>query len=181
MFFFSSSTSFSVIFSDNSSILSSGISLEISSDLLSSFLSPLTNQRTDEYGGSFEKRLLFPLQIVDAVRTVWNKPLAIALNVDDWAKGGLIIDEAVNIAREMIKRGCDLLQPLAGQTIPNDKPIYGAGYLTAYAEQLRHETGLPIMVGGHLTSSGESNTILAGGRADICIIRVPEKMAEVTN
>ena len=143
--------------------------------LLASFLSPLTNRRTDQYGRSFEKRLAFPLQVVDAVRSVWAKPLASALNVDDWAKGGIKIDDAVKIANKLKEHGCDLLQPLAGQTIPNDRPAYGAGYLTPYAEQLRHETGMPVMVGGYLTTSGEANTLLAGGRADICILSTPEE------
>jgi anthraniloyl-CoA monooxygenase len=138
--------------------------------LLASFLSPLTNQRTDEFGGTPDNRLRFPLQILDAIRAAWDNPLAIALNVDDWAKGGLTIEDAIEIARTLKKHGCDLLQPLAGQTISNDDPVYGAGYLTSYAERLRHETGLPILVGGHLTTSGEVNTILAGGRADLCIM-----------
>ncbi len=140
--------------------------------LLASFLSPLTNQRTDEFGGTPENRLRFPLQILDAVREVWDKPIAIALTVDDWARGGLTIEDAIPIACALKEHGCDLLQPLAGQTVPNDEPVYGSGYLTAYAERLRHETGLPILVGGHLTTSGEVNTILAGGRADLCILKL---------
>jgi anthraniloyl-CoA monooxygenase len=138
--------------------------------LLAGFLSPLTNQRDDEYGGSPQNRLRFPLQVLDAVRAAWHKPLAIALTVEDWAKGGLRLDDAIEIGRALKAHGCDLLQPLAGQTIPDDEPAYGAGYLTEYAEILRHETELPILVGGHLTTSGEVNTILAGGRADLCMM-----------
>lgn len=138
--------------------------------LLASFLSPLTNHRTDEYGGTLENRLRYPLQVFDAVRAVWQGPLAVALTMDDWAKGGLTMDDAVEIARALKTHGCDLLQPLAGQTIPDDDPRYGAGYLTAYAEQLRHEVRLPVLTGGYLTTSGEVNTILAGGRADLCMI-----------
>lgn len=137
--------------------------------LLASFLSPRTNRRTDEYGGSLENRLRCPLQILAAVREVWDKPLAVALNVDDWAKGGLTLEDAVEIARAF-QPHVDLLQPLAGQTVPDDDSRYGAGCLTPYAERLRHATGLPILVGGHLTTSGEVNTILAGGRADLCIM-----------
>ncbi|NJN44328.1 MAG: hypothetical protein HC806_06140 [Anaerolineae bacterium] len=101
---------------------------------------------------------------------MWNKPLAVALIVDDWARGGITIPAAVTIALALKAHGVDLLQPLAGQTIPDDNPEYGAGYLSPHAERLRHETGLPILVGGHLTTSGEVNTILAGGRADLCIM-----------
>jgi anthraniloyl-CoA monooxygenase len=138
--------------------------------LLAGFLSPLTNQRTDEYGGSPENRLRFPLKILDAVRAAWHQPLAIALTVDDWAKGGLRLDDAIEIGRALREHGCDLLQPLAGQTVPDDEPVYGAGCLTEYAEILRHEVGLPVLVDGYLTTSGEVNTILAGGRADLCIL-----------
>ncbi|GAB4580279.1 MAG: bifunctional salicylyl-CoA 5-hydroxylase/oxidoreductase [Anaerolineales bacterium] len=137
--------------------------------LLASFLSPLTNHRNDEFGGTLENRLRYPLQILAAVREVWDKPLAVVLTVDDWAKGGLTLDDSVEIARALFPH-LDLLQPLAGQTIPDDDPLYGSGYLTPYAERLRHETGLPILVGGHLITSGEVNTILAGGRADLCIM-----------
>jgi anthraniloyl-CoA monooxygenase len=144
--------------------------------LLASFLSPLTNHRPDEFGGTLDNRLRYPLQILDAVRAAWDadiynrQPLAIALTVDDWAKGGLTIEDGIEIARAFKEHGCDLLQPLAGQTIPDDNPLYGSGYLTPHAERLRHETRLPILVGGHLTTSGEVNTILAGGRADLCIM-----------
>ncbi|HNB53398.1 MAG TPA: hypothetical protein PK530_15710, partial [Anaerolineales bacterium] len=109
------------------------------------------------------------LQILTAVREVWDKPLSIALNVDDWAKGGLTLDDSLEIARALHLH-LDLLQPLAGQTVPDDDSLYASGYLTPHAERLRHETGLPILVGGHLTTSGEVNTILAGGRADLCIL-----------
>ncbi|NUM43088.1 MAG: FAD-dependent monooxygenase [Anaerolineales bacterium] len=137
--------------------------------LLASFLSPLTNHRPDEYGGTLENRLRYPLQILTAVRAVWDKPLAIALNVDDWAKGGLILEDSLEIARAFHPH-LDLLQPLAGQTVPDDDSLYASGYLTPHAERLRHATCLPILLGGHLTTSGEVNTILAGGRADLCVM-----------
>jgi len=140
--------------------------------LLASFLSPLTNQRKDKYGGSSDKRMRFPLEVFDAVRAAWpaDKPLGVALNVDDCAKGGIALGEAVEIGRILRKHGCDLLEVLIGQTIPHDSASYGPGFLTSYADVIRQEVGLPVLVGGYLTTSGEVNTILAGGRADLCLM-----------
>ena len=137
--------------------------------LLGSFISPLTNQREDEWGGSLENRLRLPLMILDAVRAVWPKPLSVALTVDDWAKGGLMVEDVVGVTAVLREHGCDMIEVLAGQTIADDKPNYQAGFLTQYSDQLRHEGGLPVIVGGYLTTSGEINTLLAAGRADLCI------------
>jgi anthraniloyl-CoA monooxygenase len=140
--------------------------------LLASFLSPLTNQRTDEYGGALENRLRFPLKVFDAVRAVWpgEKPLGVALNADDCAPGGYTIEDAVAVARILKEHGCDLIQPLAGQTVPEGAPAYGPGFLTRYSDRIRNEAGIPTLVGGYLTTMNEVNTVLAAGRADLCIL-----------
>jgi anthraniloyl-CoA monooxygenase len=140
--------------------------------LLASFLSPLSNQRTDEYGGALENRLRFPLEVFDAVRAIWprEKPLGVVLNADDCAPGGYTIEDAVAVARILKAHGCDLIQPLAGQTVPDGAPSYGPGFLTRYSDRIRNEAGIPTLVGGYLTTMNEVNTILAAGRADLCIL-----------
>jgi anthraniloyl-CoA monooxygenase len=140
--------------------------------LLASFLSPLTNLRADNYGGSLENRLRFPLEVLDSVRAVWpeNKPLAVALTADDWADGGLTADDASQIARILQANGCDLILPLAGQTIPDDKPVYGPNFLARYAELLHSDTGILTMTTGAITTTSQVNSILAAGSADLCVM-----------
>jgi anthraniloyl-CoA monooxygenase len=143
--------------------------------LLASFLSPLTNQRSDEYGGDLGRRMRYPLEVFDAVRAIWpaHKPLAVALQTSDGLKGGLTVDDAILIARELKNHQCDLLTILAGQTTPESELPYGRGYLTALSARVRNEAGLPTMLGGYLTTSNEVNTILAAGRGDLCIVTPP--------
>jgi len=140
--------------------------------LLASFLSPLTNQREDDYGGSLANRARFPLEIMGAVRATWppEKPCSVALSASDCVTGGLTTDEAVKIAGMLSAHGCDIIQVHVGQTTPESEPAYGRGFLTPYSERIRHEAGIPTIVGGYLTNSNEINTILAAGRADISII-----------
>lgn len=140
--------------------------------LLAGFLSPLTNQRDDDYGGSLENRLRFPLELFDAVRAVWpdNKPLAVALNATDYAAGGFDQDEAVVVAQKLRSHGCDLIEILAGQTTPEANPAYQPGFLTPLSDWVRSKAGIATMVGGNLTLTDEVNTILAAGRADLCIM-----------
>jgi anthraniloyl-CoA monooxygenase len=141
--------------------------------LLASFLSSLANKRDDDYGGSPENQLRFPLEVFDAVRAVWpkEKPLGVVLNADDCARGGLTVEDAIAIARVLKDHGCDLIQPLAGQTVPDATPAYGRGFLTRYSDRIRNEAGIATLVGGYLTTMDEINTILAAGRADLCIYR----------
>jgi anthraniloyl-CoA monooxygenase len=143
--------------------------------LMASFLSPLANLRCDEYGGDLEGRMRFPLEVFDAVRDVWptNKPLSVALTVTDCAKGGAGVEDAVIFARLLKKQGCDILEVKAGQTTIESEPAYGRGFLTQVSEQVRNEANIPTMVGGYLTTSNEVNTILAAGRADLCIMDIP--------
>ncbi|MEM7343875.1 MAG: FAD-dependent monooxygenase [Chloroflexota bacterium] len=140
--------------------------------LLASFLSPLTNQRNDEYGGSFENRQRFPMEIFDAVRAAWpdEKPLSVALSATDWANDGADIEDAITLANQLKDQGCDLVQILAGQTTLVSKPIYGPFYLAPYSERIRNEVGLNTLLGGGITLTDQVNSLLAGGRADLCIL-----------
>ncbi len=140
--------------------------------LLASFLSPLSNQREDDYGGPLENRLRFPLEVFDAVRAAWpqKKPLSVALSVSDCVKVGFEVEDAVTVASILKARGCDMIEALAGQTIPDAEPTYGHGFLTRLSDQVRNEAGILTMVGGYLTTTNEVNTIIAAGRADLCIM-----------
>jgi anthraniloyl-CoA monooxygenase len=142
--------------------------------LLAGFLSPLTNRRTDEYGGSLENRMRFPLEIVDAVRAVWPAELVLAvrLTATDWAPRGLDPDDAVAIATTLKDQGCDLIEPVAGQTIGRDRPAYGRFFLVPFSDRIRNEARVATLVGGNLTTADEMNTILAAGRADLCLLTV---------
>ncbi|HKV82989.1 MAG TPA: FAD-dependent monooxygenase [Ktedonobacterales bacterium] len=142
--------------------------------LLASFISPLTNHREDEYGGSLERRLRFPLETLEAVRAVWpeGKPLLVALSVTDWAPGGLTEADAIAAARILAAHGCDLLHILAGQTTANADPPYGPGFLTPLSDRVRTDAGVPTLVGGYLTTANELNTMLAAGRADLCLLQL---------
>ncbi len=140
--------------------------------LLASFLSPLTNQRRDEYGGNLEQRLRFPLEVFDAVRAAWpaDKPISVAISASDYVKGGFTIEDAVSVTQVLKVRGCDIVEVRAGQTTIDGEPAYGRAFLTPLSDRVRNEAGIPTMVGGYLTTSNEVNTILAAGRADLCIM-----------
>jgi len=140
--------------------------------LLASFLSPLTNTRGDEYGGSLENRLRFPLEVFDAVRAVWpeDRPLSVALTVDDCAKGGLSVDHGVVVVRTLREHSCDLIAVLAGQTTPDAKPPYGPGFLTPLSDRIRNEAFVPTITAGRLTTTDQVNTIITAGRADLCVL-----------
>jgi anthraniloyl-CoA monooxygenase len=150
--------------------------------LLASFLSSLTNRREDEYGGDLERRMRFPLEVFDAVRAVWpqEKPLSVALSVTDGVKGGFAVEDAVTVARCLKEHGCDLLEVLAGQTTPESELTYGRGYLTALSDQVRNEAGIATIVGGYLTTSDEVDTIVAAGRADLCVMEAPQLNIEAS-
>ncbi|HEX3212925.1 MAG TPA: hypothetical protein VH016_10180, partial [Actinomycetota bacterium] len=140
--------------------------------LLGGFLSPLANRRDDELGGSPEGRRRFPLRVVEAVRAVWpaDRPLWAALTVTDWARGGLEPEEAVAAARAVAAAGCDLIQVTAGQTTALTRPDYGRLHLVGWSDLVRNQAGVPTMVGGGLTTADEVNTVLAAGRADLCLL-----------
>jgi anthraniloyl-CoA monooxygenase len=143
--------------------------------LLASFLSPASNRREDEYGGDLAGRLRFPLQVLDAVRDGWPGLLAVRLNVIDGTKRGLQLSEGIAIARELKAHGCELVHVVAGQTVPEaPQADYRRGFLTPLADRVRAEARVPTLVGGHLTTPDEANTILGAGRADLCLLDVPD-------
>lgn len=143
--------------------------------LLASFVSPLTNRREDGYGRSFEARVRFPLQVFDQIRSEWPKDrlLGAALTVNDWTRGGSGPDDALRLARLLKDRGCDLIRVVAGQTTWHARPEYGPMFLVPSSDRVRNEGGVPTMVGGAITTYDHVDTVLAAGRADLCILDVP--------
>ncbi len=141
--------------------------------LLGSFISPLTNQRTDSWGGAIKDRLRYPLEVLEAVRSEWpdELPVGVALNVSDWAPGGTTLPDAVAAAQALKEHGCDLIRVLAGQTTTAYSPRYDAYFLTHYADRLRNEAGIATLATGDITTVDHANTIVAGGRADLCLLR----------
>ena len=140
--------------------------------LLASFLSPLTNRRTDRYGGTLENRLRFPLRVVDAVRAAWpeERPLSVRLSAVDWWPGGNEPEDAVEIARALKRHGCDVVDVSAGQTVPYQRPRYGRQFQTPFADRIRHEVGIATMAVGNISSFEDVNGIIAAGRADLCLM-----------
>jgi anthraniloyl-CoA monooxygenase len=140
--------------------------------LLASFIPPLTNERDDEYGGSLENRMRFPLEVFDACRRAWpaEKPASVRVSAVDWAPGGVEPADAVAIARMLKVHGCDIVDVSSGQTVPFQQPIYGRLYQTAFADRVRHEAGIATMAVGNISSWMDVNTIIAAGRADLCLI-----------
>jgi len=140
--------------------------------LLASFISPLTNRRTDEYGGSIENRMRFPLEIFDAVRAVWpqEKPISVRISATDWVPGGFTAEDAVVVARMLKDHGCDIIDVSAGQTVPDARPQYGRLFQTPFSDRVRHEAEIPTMTVGNISSWSDVNSILAAGRADLCVL-----------
>ncbi len=140
--------------------------------LLGTFISPLTNLRTDEYGGSLENRMRFPLEVFDAIRAVWpaHKPMSVRISAVDWAPGGMDSDEAVAVAKLFKEHGCDIIDVSAGQTVAHQRPRYGRQFQTPFADRIRHEAGIATMAVGNISSFTDVNTILAAGRADLVLM-----------
>ncbi len=140
--------------------------------LLSCFLSPLTNRRSDEYGGSLDNRLRFPLEVFKAVRAVWpdHKPISVRISATDWAPGGLDEAQAVEIARALKAADCDIIDVSSGQVVAEQEPRYGRLYQTPFAEQIRLEVGVPTIAVGNISTHEDVNSVLAAGRADLCAI-----------
>jgi anthraniloyl-CoA monooxygenase len=136
------------------------------------FISPLSNRRTDEYGGSLGNRMRFPLELLAAVRAAWpeDRPLSVSLSVTDWARGGVDADEGVAAARMLKDGGSELLHVRAGQSAIWGAPVYGRMFLAAYSDKVRNEAGIPTLVGGNITTRDEINTMVAAGRADLCVL-----------
>jgi anthraniloyl-CoA monooxygenase len=143
--------------------------------LLASFLSPLTNRRTDEYGGSLENRIRYPLEVFEAMREVWpaHKPMSVRLSATDWTEGGLTPEDSVEIARAFGQAGVDLVDVSAGQTVREARPIYGRMFQTPFSDQIRNEAKVATMCVGNITTPDQVNTILAAGRADLVALGRP--------
>jgi anthraniloyl-CoA monooxygenase len=140
--------------------------------LLASFISPLTNTRTDAYGGSLENRMRFPLEVFDACRAVWPEPqpMSVRISAVDWVPGGMEPDDAVEVARMLKAHGCDVVDVSAGQTVPDQRPTYGRLFQTPFADRIRHDVGIATMAVGNISSYMDVNTIIAAGRADLCLL-----------
>jgi anthraniloyl-CoA monooxygenase len=140
--------------------------------LLASFLSPLTNTRTDAFGGALGHRLRFPLEVFDAVRAAWPaaKPMSVRISAVDWHPGGMEPADAVEVARAFHAHGLDLIDVSAGQTVDEQQPVYGRLFQTPFADRIRHEVGIATMAVGNISSYTDVNTILAAGRADLCAL-----------
>jgi anthraniloyl-CoA monooxygenase len=143
--------------------------------LLSSFLSPLTNQRTDAYGGSVENRLRWPLEVFAAMRAVWpdDKPMSVRISAHDWAEGGNTLSDAIEIARAFKAAGADLIDVSSGQVTKRQNPVYGRMYQTPFAEAVRNEVGIATMAVGAISEADHVNSIIAAGRADLCALARP--------
>ncbi len=144
--------------------------------LLSSFLSPLTNQRADRYGGSLAARLRYPLEVFDAVRATWpqDRPMTVRISATDWCDGGLDLDDAVEIARAFAEHGAAGIDVSTGQVVSDEQPAFGRSYQTPYADRIRNEIGrscgVAVIAVGAISSYDDVNSIILAGRADLCAL-----------
>ncbi|MFN3277998.1 MAG: bifunctional salicylyl-CoA 5-hydroxylase/oxidoreductase [Paracoccus hibiscisoli] len=143
--------------------------------LLSGFLSPVSNRRTDEYGGSLENRLRWPLEAFAAMRAVWpdDKPMSVRISATDWTEDGVTADDSVAIAQAFHAAGADIIDVSAGQTTPLARPVYGRMFQTPFSDRIRNQAGLATMAVGNITDADQANGILMAGRADLVAIGRP--------
>jgi anthraniloyl-CoA monooxygenase len=147
--------------------------------LMSAFITPVMNTRTDEYGGSLDNRLRFPLEVFAAVRAAWpqDRPMAVRISSNDWVgEQGITPAESVRIARAFKAAGCDIIDVSAGQTTPDARPVYGRMFQTPFADQVRNEARIATMAVGNIYEVDHVNSILAAGRADLCCLARPHLM-----
>ena len=140
--------------------------------LLATFLSPLTNIRTDEYGGSMENRMRFPLEVFDAIRATWpeDMPMSVRIPACDWADGGITDGDVVALARALKSHGVDIIDVSSGNTVPNAKPDYGRMWQAKFSDMVRHEAAIPTITVGGISTADQVNTLVASGRADLVAI-----------
>jgi anthraniloyl-CoA monooxygenase len=144
--------------------------------LLSSFLSPVANHRTDAYGGPLENRLRFPLEVFDAIRAAWpaDRPISVRISATDWVPDGTTEHDAVEIARAFIAHGADAIDVSSGQVTKDERPAFGRSYQTPFADRIRHEvaaaTGTAVIAVGAIASYDDVNSLLLAGRADLCAL-----------
>ena len=143
--------------------------------LLASFISPLTNRRSDTYGGAIENRMRFPLEVFEACRAVWpeRKPISVRVSATDWAPGGLSGEDLMALTRMLKAAGCDLIDCSTGQTVPHQKPVYGRMYQAPFSDWVRNEVGIATMTVGAVTTPDQVNTLLASGKADLVALARP--------
>ena len=143
--------------------------------LLSSFLTPVSNKRTDKFGGSLENRLRFPLAVFTAMRETWpsDKPMSVRVSATDWVEDGLTTDESVAIAQAFVKAGADIIHVSTGQTTPDAKPVFGRLWQTPFSDRIRNEAKVPTIAVGNITDADQVNSIIAAGRADLVAIGRP--------
>jgi anthraniloyl-CoA monooxygenase len=143
--------------------------------LLSAFISPLTNHRTDHYGGSLANRLRYPLEVFEAVRDAWPKhlPMSVRISAHDWVEGGITPADAVQIARALKAGGADMIDCSSGQVSAVQKPTYGRMYQTPFADRIRQEAGIGTIAVGAISEADHVNSIIAAGRADLCAVARP--------
>ncbi|MCP3818481.1 bifunctional salicylyl-CoA 5-hydroxylase/oxidoreductase [Streptomyces sp. A3M-1-3] len=140
--------------------------------LMSGFLSPLTNVRTDAYGGTLANRLRFPLEVLGAVRAVWpaGKALVVRISAADWAEGGTSEADAVEISRALADAGADAVDVSTGEVVAHQRPRYGRSYQTPYADLVRNATRVPTIAVGAISTYDDVNSIILAGRADLCAV-----------
>ncbi|HEX6576621.1 MAG TPA: bifunctional salicylyl-CoA 5-hydroxylase/oxidoreductase [Gemmatimonadaceae bacterium] len=143
--------------------------------LLSSFLTPVSNRRLDEYGGSAENRLRYPLEIFSEMRAIWpaEKPMSVRVSATDWVEDGLTTDESVEIGKAFVAAGADVIHVSTGQTVSEAKPVFGRLWQTPYSDRIRNEGRVPTIAVGNITEADQVNSIIAAGRADLVAIGRP--------
>ena len=143
--------------------------------LLSSFITPLTNLRTDDYGGTLDSRCRYPLEVFRAMRAAWpaHLPMSVRISAHDWAPGGHTADDAVAVARLFKDAGCDFIDVSSGQTTRQARPVYGRMYQTPFADRIRNEAGIRTIAVGAISEADHANSIIAAGRADLCAVARP--------
>ena len=137
--------------------------------LLSSFISPVTNQRTDDFGGDIASRMHFPLQVVAAMREAWpaGKPVSVRISATDWVDDGLSEEDMLTMCAMLKDAGVDIINVSTGQVTKDEDPIYGRMFQAPFADQVRNEVGIPTIVAGNVTTADQANTLVAAGRTDI--------------
>ena len=142
--------------------------------LLSSFVSPLSNRRKDDYGGSLGNRMRFPLEVFGAMRSVWpdDKPMSVRISASDWMPdgSGVTPEESVEVAKMLARAGCDIVDVSSAGNVPESPVGYGRMYQVPFADQIRHEAAIPVAAVGALLGADHANTVLAAGRADLCAL-----------
>lgn len=143
--------------------------------LISSFLSPLTNRREDEYGGPYENRARYPLEVFAAVREAWpeDKPISVRLSCHDWTEGGNTPEDAAIFAKMFKDAGADLIDCSSGQVWKEEKPVYGRLFQTPFSDKIRNEIGIPTIAVGAISEADHANSIISAGRADLCAVARP--------